>query len=483
MRSKAVGSLLLGLALALTLSISARSDGDREDRDRGRDCRDSDHHEENRNTPVSVIGVIPIPGNPILSADIAWTDPATERYYFTDRSNKSVDIIDAEDNVFVGRLDDFVGTTANNTGGTATTNGQGPNGVLVTPDRKLWAGDGNSTARVADVDPTSANYLHTPATISTAWNNPAIPADKCDGGTATTHYCGRADELGYDPKDHVILIANNAPLSTTVLCPTVPATVPVPHCSINPYVTFIDAKTNAVLGHVSFVGAGGVEQPLWNPEKQRFLLTVPGNLNTAGTKVTVPPTIHVLNATTLKDEKTYSFDCGALVGDPLNTSITGIALGPFQHILVSACGFPITLTLNASTGKIHVINIVKQVGGGDEVWFNPGDGRFYVTSALNGVGGSQQELGVIDAENGAFLQNVPEVGLTPVGLRGKNPAAFSENNHIYTIQQINAGIAAGTTPDDSVCAKFGFSKTGCIAIFEHKEAPDSSGADDGDDDH
>jgi hypothetical protein len=462
MRFKAVGSLLLGLALALTLSISARSDGDRE----GRDCRDSDHHEESRHTPVGVVGVIPIPGAPVTSADIAWADSGTERYYFTDRSNSAVDIIDAEDNVFVGRVTGFVGNppAPNTGGGTATTNGPGPNGVLVTPDRKLWAGDGNSLTQVADADPNSANYLKIlqPGGISTA-----IAA--CDGGSATTHFCGRADELGYDPKDKIILIANNAPLA-----------VKAPHGPIDPYATFIDAKTFKVNGHISFAGSQGLEQPIWDAEKQRFLITVPGATNAAGTVVTLQPSIQVINPITMTSGKPYFIDCQAVAGT-VSSSITGIAIGPFGHILVSACGFPITLTLNATTGKIHVINVVKQVGGGDEVWFNPGDGRFYVTSALNGVGGNQQELGVIDAENGAFLQNVPQLGLTAVGTRGKNPAAFAENNHIYTIQQINAAIVAAPATDDSVCAKFGFKGTGCIAIFEHKDAPDSSEASDGDD--
>jgi hypothetical protein len=43
-----------------------------------------------------------------------------------------------------------------------------------------------------------------------------------------------------------------------------------------------------------------------------------------------------------------------------------------------------------------------------------------------------QQLGVLDAEHGTWLQNVPDV-------RGKNPAAFAETNHIFTIVQIPVG--------------------------------------------
>ena len=59
--------------------------------------------------PVSLLTVIPVPGNPITSADISWTDPGTQRYYFADRSNFGVDIIDAVNDVWVGRVAGMAG--------------------------------------------------------------------------------------------------------------------------------------------------------------------------------------------------------------------------------------------------------------------------------------------------------------------------------------------------------------------------------------
>ena len=458
MKTKLVGCCLLGLALILTLSISARPD--RDDRRPGaeKDCVDSTHHEQNLTTGVAPVGVILVPGLPITSADIEWDDAVTERHYLADRSNSGVDIIDAENDVFAGRVTGMAGPNPSG-GGTTTTNGPGPNGVVVTPNERLWAGDGNSLAQVADVNPNSPTYLQllVPGGISTAWNNPLIPADTCDGGTLTTHYCGRADELAYDPKDHVIMIANNAPLSVTQLCPTVPiATTPVPHCPIDPYATFINADPPFnVLSHHSFVGAGGLEQPLWDAELGRFLVTVPGTLGVT------PATIQVFNPTTFVSEKTFALDCQNLA-HVASASVTGIALAPFQHILVSACGFPIILTLDFKTGTIHPLNVITQVGGGDEVWYNPGDGRFYVTGAAGAVSGAQQQLGVIDAETSTWLQNTPDV-------RGKNPAAFPENNHIFTVAQITAAIVAGAT-DDSICmTQFGVKGMGCIVVFTHAE--------------
>jgi hypothetical protein len=432
MKRRTLVSLLLSLAFILPLTVRADQDKnkDRDDRGRGDDA----HHEHNASTPVSLLGVIPIPGNPITSADISWVDPGTERYYFADRSNLGVDIIDAESNFFVGRVSGMAGALPSG-GGTTTTNGPGPNGVLVTPKHKLWAGDGNSTVRVADVDPDSPNYLNIIGSISTS-----IPA--CDNGTATGHYCGRADELGYDPKDHIILVANNAPLS-----------VGGSHTLISPYATFISADPPyAVLGHVTFAGAGGLEQPLWDRELRRFWLTVPGP--TGGS-----PMIARIDPISMKVDKAYTLNCLALTGTA-GANITGIALGPFEHLLVSACGRPIILS--ALTG--HVFNVITQVGGGDEVWHNPGDGRFYVTG-VSTVAPTVQSLGVIDAETSTWLQNVPDV-------RGKNPAAFAENNHIFTIVQINAGIVASPATDDSVCTQFGLVARGCVAVFGHGNADD-----------
>ena len=105
------------------------------------------------------------------------------------------------------------------------------------------------------------------------------------------------------------------------------------------------------------------------------------------------------------------------------------------------------------------------MGGGDEVWYNPGDRRFYVTGADPAVTppAPAQSLGVIAASTGTWLQNATVV-------RGKNPAAFAENNQIFAIVQITAAIAAGTATDSTACAQFGSKRTGCIAVFVHSRA-------------
>jgi len=144
-----LGGLVAPWLLATSASLPASADNQ------------NNNDNNNRNAPVSLLTVIPVPGNPITSADISWTDPVTERYYFADRSNFAVEVIDAEKDVWVGRVKGMAGPLPSG-GGTSTTNGPGPNGVVVTPQKQLWAGDGNSTVQLADVDPDSKTYLDPP---------------------------------------------------------------------------------------------------------------------------------------------------------------------------------------------------------------------------------------------------------------------------------------------------------------------------------
>ena len=398
------GSLLLGLALFSTLSISARS---------GRDGA------QNVKAPVELIGVIAIPGNPLIDVDIAWPDPGTKRIYFADRSNFGVDIIDAENHLFVGRIGGFAGSAAATP---APPNGVGPSGVLVTPGKKLWSGDGNSTVKVADVDPTSPNYLKIIESISTA-----IP--ECGA------HCNRADEIGYDAADHIIVIANDRPTAPTP-----------PFGPSNPYATFISADTYKVLGTVTFEGATGLEQPVWDPELHRIFITVPGYRNGGGSNAGFGE-VAVIDPKTMKVTQTYK---------PGNCHASGETLGPSQHLLVS-CGGPVIM--NALNGKI--ISTITQVGGGDEVWYNPGDRRFYVTANDKSTP-PVTSLGVIDAETGAWLQNVPDPG-------GRQAVAFAENNHIFTPVRLTPAIVSDPSTDKTTCSLFGFKGTGCVAVFAHSE--------------
>ena len=336
--------------------------------------------------PVNLIGAIAVPGG-FASSDILWVDQPSGRLFLTDRTNRAIDIFDAVNDVFVTRVTGFVGAT----GAPGVTNGPGPNGVLVTPDNIMFVGDGNSLLQAVDLNVSPPRINHT---ISVGG-----PTD------------GRADELGYDPVEHVVLIANNA--------------------SVPPHLTFVSADTYGVLGQIKLSGATGLEQPWWDAQLHRFLVTVPAS----------PAYVAVIDPRSMKVTKKYTIpNC--------NAGMNGIMGGPFQRVLVSACGRP--YIMNAIDG--HVINMTTQVGGGDEVWYNAGDNRYYVTST-DSAGGTV--LGVIDGETSTWVQNVPAPGI-------RNPSAFEGNNHIF------AAVAAPAAPRTaSVCLQFGLPDTGCVAVFSH----------------
>jgi len=333
-------------------------------------------------TPVTLLKAIAIPGAPLASTDLVWVDQASERLYFADRSNFGVDIIDAENDVYLARITGFVGATG--------PNGGGPNGLLVTPDNKLWAGDGNSLVEVVDLG------LNPPRIIQ----------------SISTRGTNRADELAYDPVDRIIMIGNDR--------------------ESPPYATLISVDSYSILGTVPFREATGLEQPVWNPQLHLFMVNVP---TARGAEVA------------LVDPKTMSVTATYVVGS--NCGGTGLALGPFQRMLV-ACGTP--FIVNAVNGS--VVNNVTQVGSGDEVWYNAGDGQFYVTAADN-TGATV--LGVIDGETGMWRQNIPAPG-------ARNVAALAGNNHIFAVVR----APAANTTDTTLCARFGITGTGCVGVFTHQ---------------
>ena len=333
-------------------------------------------------TPVALVKAIAVPGLPLASTDLLWTDEASKRMYFADRSNFGIDVIDAENDAFVSRITGFVGAVG--------VNGAGPNGVLVTPDHKLWAGDGNSLTQVVDLN----------------MNPPRIIQSINTGGV------NRADELAYDPTDRIILIGNDRD--------------PVPFAAL------ISADTYRVLGTIPFREGTGLEQPVWDPQLHRFLINVP---TARGAELAVV------------DPKTMAVTAAYPVGS--NCGGTGLAQGPFQRLLV-ACGTP--FIVNAVNGTI--ISNITQVGSGDEVWYNAGDGQFYVTSTDSS---GATVLGVIDAQTGTWRQNVAAPG-------ARNVAALASNNHIFAVVR---APAAGVT-DTTLCTQFGIRGTGCVAVFGHK---------------
>src|SRR3954451_18393869 len=138
-------------------------------------------------TQTKCLTAIHIPGNSIRSFDISWVNPKRAEYYLADRSNSGIDVIDTETLTWKRTIGGFVGIVLNGSGGVDNSH-SGPNGV-VTHGRWLYAGDGNSTLKVFDLD----------APPAAALKNSISP-----GGST------RLDEMALTSNGKLLIAANNA---------------------------------------------------------------------------------------------------------------------------------------------------------------------------------------------------------------------------------------------------------------------------------
>ena len=410
--------------------------------------------------PYDFLCAIEIPGDPITSSQKGWVEQTNGKYFLSDASNFGVDVVDIRTHTYVGRVSGMAGNAATG-GGTATTNGPGPNSFVSAPRRRghghddddddrghrnnrvLFVSDGNSTVHVVDMD-----GLQIIASISTA-----MPA--CDDGTATGKYCGRTNEIAYDPVHHIVLVQNPAPL-----------TVAAPHVNADPYATFISAKyPYRVLGHITFPAAvtGNLEGHIWVPALNRFLMPVQPNAASGATRGSMY--IAVINARTRQIEDKRVYFCPEIPGTiPTSTGNNNLQLAPGGNLWAQMCGRPIRIDVRSGAIK----NVITEVGTGDQDWYNPGDGNFYVTGTAPpapAVGGVAS-LGVMNGRTGAFLQAVPNIG-------GASPTAYAKTNEIFTRVTFSAATDA-----TSRCVVKG---RGCVVVFAHTGTGDDDNDDEDDD--
>jgi len=311
-------------------------------------------------TNYQQIATVSIPGG-LAGFDISWVDSANEKFYLADRTATKgtgrIDVIDTRTNTFLYAIPQTKGEVG--FVGNAGPGISGPNGVVAIPQiNQLYIGDGDSTVKVVD--------LTAKAVVS------VIPT----GGKF------RADELAYDPVDRIIMITN-------------PNDSP-------PFLTFISTDTQAVLGHLFYPASqSGLEQPVWDGQTKMFLISIPGTSSFLGAVDVIDPV--AMQAT----NRIY-----------LSCSPAGLALGPLQRVMTS-CGQVIDARNGnrlADSNAIWTVYLNAIPIGGDEIWFNPGDNRYYFGSA---------NVGVVDAETNRAL------GFLATGVPTHSIAVDSQNNHIF----------------------------------------------------
>jgi hypothetical protein len=141
----------------------------------------------------------------------------------------------------------------------------------------------------------------------------------------------------------------------------------------------------------------------------------------------------------------------------------GMAIGPDNQILLgcngaSGDGQHSTVIINEHSGAI--IAVLHNESGADEVWFNEGDGHYFL--ARSAAFGPNQLLGVVDAFGHREDQSVPIAKSHTINAH--SVAVDPDQNQAYVpIPGANAAFPAGAS---TVCSSIGGSDTqGCIAVF------------------
>jgi hypothetical protein len=229
-----------------------------------------------------------------------------------------------------------------------------------------------------------------------------------------------------------------------------------------PFITFISTKTYTVIKTVVFDGTNGtvratngIEQCQFDKKTNRFYLNIP-EVNGTGSN-TQPGAVVVFSPETLKITATYSIPLAKCVGPQ------GMAIGPNPQILLGCNGAPAngsgsTVIINRNNG--NVLATLNNESGADEVWFNPGDGHYFL--ARSAAVGPNQLLGVVDSRGPTSLDPSYPTGLptttTPPHGSNHSVAADSETNHAF--------VPIASSSGGSVCSTAGGSDTqGCIAVF------------------
>lgn len=307
--------------------------------------------------------------------DISWFDSILGVYLLADRTNCSLDVFDANTNKQLFAVGGFSGQQGTNNAIS------GPDGVLTVDGRYAFVGNGDSTVKVVDLFSQS------------------IIASVATGAPSGPNAGNRADEMALDPKDHMIIVANDAPGT--------------PPGSLKPFVTFISTTPGyGILGQITFPDAtGGLEQSVYSSKTGLFYISVPVvDGGTTGEIAVINP----------KKKK--------IVGHfPVSCQPAGLAIGPNLEAMVGCSTGPVQI-VSLKTGQS--LATFKTLASADEVWFNKGSRQYFVASGNNTVKKGTKTvpapvLGVVNADTHALDQLIA----TTVG--DHSVTADADLNHIF----------------------------------------------------
>jgi hypothetical protein len=297
------------------------------------------------NSPVfpQLLQAIAVPGvgsTTNYNFDIGTVDTAAGRYYYTDRTNKSVNVVDTHTNKLIAQY------TAGFAGTGASSAVSGPDGINLVPANASQP----ATIYVGDVDSVKILDRGTGALIKNLI-------------VGTTGH--RADEGCFDPDDSLYMISSpNEPI---------------------PFATYINTVTQTIVAKVMFKEVSGrpsdgLEGCEYDTATKSFYVNNDGSAANPHGEVNVIAAVSI-KALAAGATASYTDLQPAVKAFPLgNCDPTGLALGPNSEMGIvcrpGAVGAPLNFyVMNRNTGAIVA---TVAAGGGDEVTYDSATNKYYV---------------------------------------------------------------------------------------------------------
>jgi hypothetical protein len=374
-----------------------------------------------------------------FSFDISDVDSAKGRMYFTDRNNKSVDVIDMKTNTLLMQIGGFHGCDTGPSCAGANNDKSGPDGLNVIPGTNfVYVGDVNAVKIIDSNTNTVVNTINI-------------------GGNSGL----RADEGCYDP-DHKIFMINS------------PAESP-------PFATFIDTTTQKIIATLLFTDPGtgangpasaGLEACVYDHGTQSFLNNNDGSTANPHGEVDVIPASFVMQGTpaapVVLTLPAIAPGNGFKVFPLGNCDPTGIALGPGTDMGIvcreGTTGAPLLFIIMDRTDG--TIRASLNAGGGDQVTYDPASNRYYeagsrwtatgkaaVGGACSGASPCTPVLMVIDAGARQIIGTVPS---------GNNAHSVAFDDATKQLYMPYSSAAAPGGCDSTIC---GNAPNGGVLVF------------------
>jgi hypothetical protein len=387
----------------------------------------------------------------LRSFDISFVSPTNHRYALAvsatapfpaegTAANPRVVVVDTQSNVVIDEFNTTLPLAGScqfspNTTISPRNNYGGPNGSLIVEkgqNADIWVGDGPHFSTQCDPTTTVTEYssakvidLHTGATR----------------GVVSTGGIRRADELCYNPRSDVVLIANDDPLDN--------------------FITFIGEDSLKVIQKIKFDGsdprgnnlvANGIEQCAYNPRDGKFYINLPLTATIANPSLKNPGVVlRISGEAPFHVEMAFTPSCGGAAG---------MAIGP-DHQIGLACGTPAPNAEIIDDRNGAQIALLAGEGGADEMWYDPGSNHYFFGISTPGA------LGVVDAGPPPSPESPPTV---PTAAGSHSVAANLLTNEVYV--PIRSNSAASPPGNATICSSGkdvfgnpGNDNAGCIAVY------------------